>query len=89
MLPWNGGQLTRHYGVWSYFQSLPGEENHRFVNAHRTRFGIGRVISAPVEAAYVGVKLWAQAVQNVLRPYPWPGYRTRDEWQVLLERGRP
>lgn len=146
MLAWNGGQLTRHYGVWSYFQSLPGEENQRFVNAYRTRFGIDRVISAPVEDAYVGVKLWAQAVQDVesteprrvnpallrqsikspsgiaavdadtrhlwkmvrvgkvhpdgqfeqvfassapLRPYPWPGYRTRDEWQVLLERGRP
>ncbi|WP_292432570.1 urea ABC transporter substrate-binding protein [Methylobacter sp.] len=146
MLAWNGGQLTRHYGVWSYFQSLPGEENQRFVNAYRTRFGTDRVISDPVEAAYVGVKLWAQAVQDVessepsrvdpallrqsikspsgiaavdadtrhlwkmvrvgkvrpdgqfeqvfassapLRPYPWPGYRTRDEWQVLLERDRP
>lgn len=143
MLAWNGGQLTRHYGVWSYFQSLPGAENQRFVNAFRARFGTGRVLSAPLEAAYVGVKLWAQAVQDVgssepgrvdpallrqsaagpsgiaavdadtrhlwkmmrvgkvrpdgqfeqvfassapLRPSPWPGYRSRDDWQALLER---
>ncbi len=146
MLAWNGGQLTRHYGVWSYFQSLPGEENHRFVSVYQTRFGADRVTSAPVEAAYVGVKLWAQAVQDMgssepnrvnpallrqsikspsgiaaidadsrhlwkmtrvgkvrtdgqfeqvfassapLRPTPWPGYRSRDAWQSMLERGQP
>ncbi|MGZ8159058.1 MAG: urea ABC transporter substrate-binding protein [Methylobacter sp.] len=146
MLAWNGGRLTRHYGVWSYFQSLPGEENNRFVSAYRTRFGADRVTSAPVEAAYVGVKLWAQAVEDVsssepnrvnpallrqsikspsgiaavdtdtrhlwkmmrvgkvrpdgqfeqvtassapLRPSPWPGYRSREAWQVLLEGDRP
>jgi len=65
MQAWNGGQLTRHYGVWSYFQSLPGEENQRFVSAYRARFGFDRLTSDPVEAAYVGVNLWAQAVQNV------------------------
>jgi urea transport system substrate-binding protein len=65
MLAWNGGQLTRHYGVWSYFQSLPGEGNQNFVSAYRTRFGADRVISDPAEAAYAGVNLWAQAVQDV------------------------
>lgn len=146
MLAWNGGQLTRHYGVWGYFQSLQGEENHRFVSAYKARFGADRIISDPMEAAYVGVKLWAQAVQDVdstepdrvnpillrqtikspsgiaavdaetghlwkmmrvgkvrpdgqfeqvfassapLRPSPWPGYRSRDAWRVLLDRGQP
>ena len=72
MLAWQGGQLTRHYGVWSYFQSLPGEENQRFVAAYKARFGADRVVSDPVEAAYVGVKLWAQAVQdaNSIEPGP-------------------
>ena len=65
MQAWNGGQLSQHYGVWSYFQSLPGEGNQRFVSAYRARFGADRVTSAPVEAAYVGVNLWAQAVQDV------------------------
>ncbi len=65
MLAWDGGKLTRHFGVWSYFQSLQNEENQRFVSAYKSRFGAGRVVSDPVEAAYVGVKLWAQAVQDV------------------------
>ncbi|MGZ8173749.1 MULTISPECIES: urea ABC transporter substrate-binding protein [Methylobacter] len=146
MQAWNGGQLTRHYGVWSYFQSLPGEGNDRFVTAYKACFGADRVISAPMEAAYAGVNLWAQTVQEVnssepgrvdpallrqsikspagitavdadtrhlwkmmrvgkvspdgqfeqvfassapLRPSPWPGYRSRDSWQALLEGSRP
>lgn len=146
MQAWGGGRLTRHYGVWSYFQSLPGEENRRFVAAYQARFGAGRVTSDPVEAAYVGVKLWAQAVRDVAssepdrvnaallrqsvkspsgvasvdaasrhlwkmirvgkvrpdgqfqevfasaapqRPAPWPSYRTRKAWQVMLDGGKP
>lgn len=54
-----------HYAVWSYFQSLPGEANQRFVAAFRKRYGADRVTSDPVEAAYVGVLLWAQAVREV------------------------
>ncbi|MDD2761740.1 MAG: urea ABC transporter substrate-binding protein, partial [Methylomonas sp.] len=53
-----------HYAVWSYFQSLPGENNRRFVEAYQRRFGSGRATSDPVEAAYVSVKLWAQAVRE-------------------------
>ena len=54
----------RHYAVWSYFQSIPGEANQRFVAAFRERYGADRVTSDPVEAAYVGVRLWAQAVRD-------------------------
>jgi len=53
-----------HYAVWSYFQSLPGEANQRFVAAFQRRYGADRVTSDPVEAAYVGVRLWAQAVRE-------------------------
>jgi urea transport system substrate-binding protein len=53
-----------HYAVWSYFQSLPGEANQRFVAAFQKRYGTDRVTSDPVEAAYVGVRLWAQAVRE-------------------------
>lgn len=70
MLAWNGGQLTRHYGVWSYFQTLPEEENQSFVKAYKTRFGADRVTSDPAEAAYVGVHLWAQAVRDVKSSEP-------------------
>lgn len=53
-----------HYAVWSYFQSLPGEVNQRFVRGFRQRYGADRVTSDPVEATYVGVRLWAQAVRD-------------------------
>lgn len=53
-----------HYAVWSYFQSVPGEANARFVTAFRARYGAERVTSDPVEAAYVAVRLWAQAVSD-------------------------
>lgn len=59
-----------HYAVWSYFQSIPGEANRRFVAAFQQRYGSDRVTSDPVEAAYVGVRLWAQAVRDAGTPDP-------------------
>lgn len=56
--------LPNHYAVWSYFQNIEGENNRRFVAAYRNRFGADRPTSDPVEAAYIGVRLWAQAVQE-------------------------
>jgi len=53
-----------HYAVWSYFQNIPGEANRHFVAAFRQRYGSDRVTSDPVEAAYVGVRLWSQAVSD-------------------------
>ena len=61
-----------HYAVWSYFQSLPGEANQRFVAAFRQRYGANRVTSGPIEAAYVGVRLWAQAVRDAGTDAPEP-----------------
>ena len=58
------GAMTGHYVVWSYFQTLPGEANQRFVAAFRKRFGADRVTNDPMEISYVGVKLWSQAVQE-------------------------
>lgn len=53
-----------HYGVWSYFQSLTGDANGRFVAAFQARFGQQRSTSDPVEAAYNSVHLWAVAVHE-------------------------
>lgn len=53
-----------HYAVWSYFQSVPGEANRRFIAAFQARFGADRVTCDPIEASYVGVRLWAQAVRD-------------------------
>lgn len=64
MQAWAGARLTRHYGVWSYFQSLPTDDNRHFVQAFRARFGAERLTSDPIEASYTGLHLWAQAVVN-------------------------
>jgi urea transport system substrate-binding protein len=55
----------RHYGVWGYFQSLPGEANARFVASFRTRYGASRVVSDPMVASYSALKLWANTVREV------------------------
>lgn len=70
MKAFGGAELSHHYAVWSYFQSLPEKENRRFVAAFQQRFGAGRVTSDPVEAAYTGVHLWAQAVRQAGSPEP-------------------
>ena len=50
------------YAAWNYFQSIEGPKNKAFVSAFRARFGDDRILSDPMEAAYVGVNIWAQAV---------------------------
>jgi urea transport system substrate-binding protein len=51
-----------HYAAWNYFQSLDTDENKAFVASYREKFGPQRVLTDPMESAYVGVKLWAQGV---------------------------
>ncbi len=58
------------YAAWNYFQSLPTPENQAFVARYRARYGAQSVISDPMEAAYIGVYLWAQAVDEAQSPTP-------------------
>jgi urea transport system substrate-binding protein len=55
------------YAAWNYFQSIDRPRNHAFVRRFQARYGAQRVTSDPVEAAYVGVYLWSQAVQKAGR----------------------
>jgi len=50
------------YAAWNYFQTIERRENQAFLESFRSRYGPQRVTSDPMEAAYVGVNLWAQAV---------------------------
>ena len=54
--------MVGDYAAWTYFQSVDTLENKKFVRAFRDRFGPQRVVTDPMEAAYLGVKLWAKAV---------------------------
>lgn len=58
------GDMVGDYAAWDYFQSIDTPENAAFLEAFRGRFGAQRLVTDPMEAAYIGVKLWAQAVRE-------------------------
>jgi urea transport system substrate-binding protein len=60
-------QIAGGYATWNYFQSLESKANREFVGRFKKRFGKGRVTDDPMEAAYFGVHLWAQAVRKAGR----------------------
>ncbi|MDZ4202248.1 MAG: ABC transporter substrate-binding protein [Gallionella sp.] len=57
--------MTGHYAGWNYFQSIDSAENSAFVARFKQRFGQDRVLSDPMEAAYLGVNLWVNAARSV------------------------
>ncbi len=56
--------MVGNYAVWNYFQSIDNPRNHEFIKKFRQRYGKDRVTSDPIEAAYFGVYLWSQAIQD-------------------------
>lgn len=59
-----GASAAGHYASWSYFQSIDTPENRSFVQRFQAAYGRDRVTSDPIEAAYVQVYLWKQAVEK-------------------------
>lgn len=59
----NIGLMQGDYAAWTYFQSLDTPANKRFVAAFQKKHPL-HAVTDPMEAAYVGVKLWAQAVKE-------------------------
>ncbi len=57
------GAATGHYAAWSYFQSTDTPANRKFVGNFKAMYGQERVTSDPIEAAYVQIYLWKQAVE--------------------------
>jgi urea transport system substrate-binding protein len=56
--------LVGDYAAWSYFETIERPQNQAFVARFQARYGKQRAISGPMGAAYFGVHLWAQAVQE-------------------------
>lgn len=52
------------YACWNYFQSIKNQPNTEFVTAFKAKYGESRVLGDPMEAAHIGVNLWAQAVRQ-------------------------
>ena len=56
--------VAGHYAAWNYFMSVDSDTNRAFIERFRSRFGKDRVLSDPMEAAYIGVKLWVNAMRS-------------------------
>jgi urea transport system substrate-binding protein len=54
--------LAGHYAAWTYFQTIDLAENRMFVERFHHRYGPQRVLTDPMQTAYVGALLWAQSV---------------------------
>lgn len=56
--------LKGHYAAWNYFQTVDTPESKKFVEAFKAEYGPDRVVNDPMEAAYIMVYLWKQAVEQ-------------------------
>ncbi|WP_414563264.1 MULTISPECIES: urea ABC transporter substrate-binding protein [unclassified Anabaena] len=56
--------LQGHYAAWNYFQTVDTPANKKFVEAFKNEYGAERVINDPMEAGYIAVYLWKQAVEK-------------------------
>jgi urea transport system substrate-binding protein len=56
--------LKGHYAAWNYFQTVDNAASKKFVEAFKAKYGANRVVNDPMEAAYIMVYLWKQAVEK-------------------------
>jgi urea transport system substrate-binding protein len=56
--------MVGHWASWNYYQTTDTPENKKFVEAYKKKFGEKRVTDDPIEAAYIGVYLWARAAEK-------------------------
>ncbi|MCU0517474.1 MAG: urea ABC transporter substrate-binding protein [Oscillatoria sp. Prado101] len=60
--------LKGHYAAWNYFMTVDTPTNKKFVEAFKAKYGKDRVTNDPMEAAYIMVYLWKQAVEKAGTP---------------------
>ncbi|GGB38616.1 ABC transporter substrate-binding protein [Tistrella bauzanensis] len=57
------GPLVGHLAAWNYFMSVETPENDAFIKKWQTFIKSDRrVVNDPMEATYIGFKMWTQAV---------------------------
>lgn len=56
--------LKGHFAAWNYFQTVDTPASKKFVEAFKAEYGSDRVVNDPMEAAYIMVYLWKQAVEK-------------------------
>ncbi|MDP5033053.1 urea ABC transporter substrate-binding protein [Paraglaciecola sp.] len=58
--------LVGHLAAWNYFQSIESEANSEFIAKWKKYIKDDkRVTNDPMEATYIGFKMWAKAVEKV------------------------
>ncbi len=55
--------IEGHLTAWNYYQTVDTPVNNTFVEAFKAEYGEDRVTADPIEAGYVGVKIWAAAAE--------------------------
>nr|WP_193368993.1 urea ABC transporter substrate-binding protein [Pelagibius marinus] len=59
------GPLVGHLAAWNYFMSVEADVNDEFITAWHAFIGDEkRVTNDPMEATYIGFKMWTQAVEQ-------------------------
>lgn len=56
--------IAGDYAAWNYFHAVDRPANHAFIERMQGAYGRQLIVSDPMEAAYFGVYLWAQAVEE-------------------------
>ena len=57
-------EMAGDYLVWNYLQGLDNKLIQAFVKRFKDRYGKNRSIGSPMMTAYMGVHLWAKAVER-------------------------
>ncbi len=60
--------LKGHYAAWNYFMTVDNPANQKFVADFKAKYGSDRVTNDPMEAAYIAVNIWKQAVEAAGAP---------------------
>jgi urea transport system substrate-binding protein len=56
--------LKGHYAAWNYFMTVDSPANKKYVESFKKMYGDDRVTNDPMEAGYISVNIWKQAVEK-------------------------
>jgi urea transport system substrate-binding protein len=56
--------LKGHYAAWNYFMTVDSPANKKYVESFKKMYGDDRVTNDPMEAGYIAVNIWKQAVEK-------------------------
>lgn len=58
------GTIAGDYVAWTYFEAIDTAENRQFVSSFQDRYP-QRIVTDPMEAAYVALLVWARATDEI------------------------